>query len=107
MAITCNRDGQCELARRLARAAAHLLDSLQGDLKAVVNLTKSLLLASSPALLDMLHSLLTDMGWTFRKVKRIKNLGVDFALEGQATTVSAARLKAQTKRKGRYLHLKS
>ena len=71
------------------------------------------LLASSNDLLESLHALLAARGWWLRTVSHTKNLGVDFEcqlpsahISRDVTPVSTSRLEAQTKRKGRYLHLR-
>ena len=99
-------DSVSGLARAMADAAAALLDMLSGDLKAVVSLTKTLLLASSPELLQQLHRLLCRRGWDIRTARSTKDLGIDFTCEGRSVAVVKARAQQQRKRLPRYLYLR-
>ena len=94
------------LAPHLALGTAALLDMLSQDLRAVVNTDKTLILASSPRLLDKLHGLIKYQGWDLRKAKSAKNLGIDFACDRAAASVIKGRHTAQALRKGRYCFLR-
>ena len=55
MALSTTGPNSGDTVRAIARAAAHLLDMLHDDLKAIINQTKSIILASNGDLLNGIY----------------------------------------------------